>query len=98
MEVSADDLGANDLNTARLEREDEYAKLASTNGSENPYQLQAELADLMWNNCGIWRKQADLLRTREALKTLTERAKNCGLVDAGSWTNQALPYTRSVQT
>ena len=97
MEVSADDLGANDLNTARLEREDEYAKLASANGSENPYQLQAELADLMWNNCGIWRKQADLLRTREALKTLTERAKNCGLVDAGSWTNQALPYTRSVQ-
>jgi succinate dehydrogenase / fumarate reductase flavoprotein subunit len=78
-------------------RKDEYQVTISGNGSENPYRLHADLADLMWNNCGIWRKQADLLKTREALKELGERATKCGVLDSSNWANQAGPFTRAIK-
>lgn len=74
----------------------QYQLLKTNRGPENPYRLHAELADVMWNNCGIWRKQADLLKTRETLKGLAERAKNCGSLDDSPWTNQAIPFTRAI--
>jgi succinate dehydrogenase / fumarate reductase flavoprotein subunit len=80
--------------TAR--RASEYESLRTNTGSENPYRLHAELADVMWNNCGIWRKQSDLLKARDRLDELAERARNCGAIDQSPWTNQAVPFTRSV--
>jgi len=78
-------------------RKEEYRTTASNNGPENPYRLHAELADLMWNNCGIWRKQADLLKTRESLRDLADRANKCGILDGSSWANQAVPFTRAIR-
>jgi succinate dehydrogenase / fumarate reductase flavoprotein subunit len=81
---------------ARREAQAEYDELKSNRGSENPYRLAAELADLMWNNCGIWRTQKDLLAARDALQGLGERARQCRLIDASGWTNQAVPFTRAL--
>jgi succinate dehydrogenase / fumarate reductase flavoprotein subunit len=78
-------------------RKDEYEATTSKSGTENPYRLHAELAELMWNNCGIWRKQADLLKARETLKEMGERAKNCGVLDNSTWTNQAAPFARAIR-
>ncbi|MBL8064995.1 MAG: succinate dehydrogenase (quinone) flavoprotein subunit [Chthonomonadaceae bacterium] len=77
-------------------RTSEYEGLKSSHGSENPYQLLAELQETMWNYCGIWRLQKELVAARGKLDELTERTKQCKLLDAGHWSNQAVPFTRSL--
>ena len=69
----------------------------ASGGSENCYALADELANTMWNNCGIWRTQRDLLAAREKLGELTARSKQCNLIDNSGWTNQAVPFTRQLQ-
>ncbi|MBX7133325.1 MAG: succinate dehydrogenase flavoprotein subunit [Fimbriimonadaceae bacterium] len=96
MDAAADGLGANVLNDARIERISEYERLRAANGTENPYRLHAELADVMWNNCGIWRKQVDLLMARDRLNDLAARARQCALVDNSGWSNQAVPFMRAL--
>ncbi|HTQ09441.1 MAG TPA: hypothetical protein VMI31_05160, partial [Fimbriimonadaceae bacterium] len=56
----------------------------------------AELADTMWNKCGIWRTQKDLLSGRDKLDELATRARKCDLIDDSGWTNQAVPFTRAL--
>lgn len=74
-----------------------FDSLRKSNGSENPYGLHQELTDVMWNNCGIWRLQKDLLATRDKLDELTERARKCDLLDNSNWMNQSVPFTRQLQ-
>ncbi|MBS1706855.1 MAG: succinate dehydrogenase flavoprotein subunit [Armatimonadetes bacterium] len=92
----SEDLSAQVINDARAAKQAQYVSLKSSNGSENPYGLHAELADVMWNNCGIWRKQNDLLAARDKLTELGTRAHQCSLLDASGWTNQAVPFTRAL--
>jgi succinate dehydrogenase / fumarate reductase flavoprotein subunit len=94
--ASGDDVPTSLLEDERRKRGDEYDALRKSNGSENPYRLHQELADVMWNKCGIWRTQADLLSAREDLNSLGERARKCDLLDDSAWTNQAVPFTRAV--
>jgi succinate dehydrogenase / fumarate reductase flavoprotein subunit len=82
---------------ATQERQAEYDGFRKANGSENPYRLHAELADVMWNNCGIWRTQKELLAAQDSLKDLGERVHRCGLVDDSAWNNQAVPFTRAMK-
>jgi len=82
---------------ARREKADEYTKLRQSNGSENPYKLHAELADIMWNNCGIWRVQKDLIAAQSKLDELSQRARLVNLIDDSGWNNQAVPFARAVQ-
>ncbi len=82
---------------ARREKADEYTKLRQSNGSENPYKLHAELADVMWNNCGIWRVQKDLIAAQAKLDELSQRARQVNLIDDSGWNNQAVPFARAVQ-
>jgi succinate dehydrogenase / fumarate reductase flavoprotein subunit len=96
MEAGADSLAPAALSEAQKEKQSEYNTLKQSNGPENPYRLHAELGDTMWNNCGIWRVQKDLLATQAKLDELTVRARQCSLVDDSGWANQAVPFTRSV--
>lgn len=96
MKASGEDVPTSLLASAKLEKESEYEALRKSNGSENPYRLHAELADVMWNNCGIWRTQRDLLSARERLDSLATRARQCALIDDSGWNNQAVPFTRAV--
>jgi len=79
------------------EKKAEYNDLKKSNGTENPYRLHAELSDVMWNNCGIWRTQKELLESQPKLEELAARAKQCALLDDSGWSNQAVPFVRSVQ-
>ena len=74
----------------------EYDALKQSNGSENPYRLHAELADMMWNNCGIWRVQKDLLAAQRQAGRAGRSRHQCDLVDDSGWNNQAVPFTRAV--
>lgn len=81
---------------ATRERQAEYDGLKRSNGPENPYRLHSELAETMWNGCGIWRTQRDLMGARSKLDELAARAQQCDLIDNSDWTNQAVPFTRAV--
>ena len=96
MNSSAEDVSTSLLASAQREKQAEYDGLKKSNGSENPYRLHAELADVMWNNCGIWRTQRDLINAQKSLDELTIRAKQCNLLDDSGWNNQAVPFTRAV--
>lgn len=89
-----------DMNTivaeATRERQAEYDGLKRSNGKENPYRLHSELAETMWNGCGIWRTQKDLIAARGKLDDLATRAQQCELLDDSGWSNQAVPFTRAV--
>jgi succinate dehydrogenase / fumarate reductase flavoprotein subunit len=50
----------------------------------------------MWNYCGIWRVQTDLLKARTSLDELAARASQVNLVDDSGWSNQAVPFARAV--
>jgi len=89
-------ISAEFLDDARKEKQSEYDTLAKSNGSENPYRLHAELGDVMWNNCGIWRLQRDLEGAVPKLEELAARARQCDLLDDTGWNNQAVPFTRNV--
>jgi succinate dehydrogenase / fumarate reductase flavoprotein subunit len=96
LQGAAEDASQAMLDDAKAERQSEYDHLKTSNGTENPYRLHAELADVMWNNCGIWRVQKDLEAARVKLDELAARAHQCDLVDDSGWTNQAVPFTRAV--
>lgn len=81
---------------ATRQHQSEYEALRKNNGPENPYQLHAELADVMWNSCGIWRVQKELLQAKDKLDELAVRVRKCGLVDSSGWSNQAVPFTRAM--
>lgn len=93
MEKGADEAALGD---AKIQRQSEYAELSRSNGTENPYRVAADLADTMWNNCGIWRTQRDLMATKDKMAELSERARKCNLIDNSTWTNQAVPFTRAL--
>lgn len=95
MDASADD-AAPVVEQATRERQAEYDGLRQSNGKENPYALHAELAETMWNGCGIWRTQKDLIAAQGKLSELGVRAKQCDLIDNSGWTNQAVPFTRAL--
>lgn len=95
-EANPTEAAADVLADATSLRTSEYEGLRKSNGGENPYRLHAELADTMWNNCGIWRIQRDLLTARTKLDELAERAKQCDLLDDSGWSNQAVPFTRAL--
>lgn len=82
---------------ARHLRESEYQNLRVSKGDENPYQLASELSETMWNYCGIWRLQSELEGARTKLDELADRANHCSLLDGGHWTNQAVPFTRTLK-
>lgn len=82
---------------AQRESQSAYEELRKGTGNENPYRVSADLAALMWNNCGIWRTQHDLLTARTQLDELALRARQCRSLDDSGWTNQAIPFTRSLQ-
>lgn len=82
---------------ATREQQSRYQGLAKAEGTENPYGLLAELQEAMWDNCGIWRLQKDLIATQAKLDELAARSHQCGLLDDSTWTNQAVPFVRSLQ-
>jgi succinate dehydrogenase / fumarate reductase flavoprotein subunit len=97
MEVASDSVPGELLRDAKADRLAQYESIRTSLGTENPYRVHADLCDLMWNNCGIWRKQADLLAARSALDEIAHRARSCAPTDGSEWANQAVPFTRSLQ-
>lgn len=96
LENGWESLDSKALDDARMRRQEEFDFALRSNGSENPYALHAELADVLWNKCGIWRMQRDLETATVELDDLAARAKQCAQLDDSDWVNQSAPFTRAL--
>lgn len=97
MESAGEDVLSSLAEETRKARQSEYDGFRKSQGTENPYKLHQELTDIMWNNCGIWRVQRDLLSAKDQLDELSVRINQCHLIDDSGWNNQAVPFARSVK-
>lgn len=95
--AAGEDLASSIVDDAVKKNQSSYDAIMTSQGSENPYQVHDDLTKVMWNNCGIWRVQKDLLQAKSDLNDLTARARNCAVIDGTAWSNQAAPFTRSLQ-
>lgn len=83
---------------AVAEQQDRHNKLLSAPaGGENPYLLHQELGDVMTRAATVVRENSQLEAAYAKVLELQERSKNCSVSDTGSWTNQNVIFTKSVQ-
>ncbi len=71
-------------------------ELINSSGRENAYELHQDLGLEMTRACTVVRNNKDLAACVERLDEFGDRAKNIGLADQGSWTNQNLSFARAV--
>jgi succinate dehydrogenase / fumarate reductase, flavoprotein subunit len=71
-------------------------RVARMDGPENPYTLWWELGEMMTDNVTVVRDNRNLAATDERLREMMERWWKVGVPDRGTWTNQALIFTRQL--
>lgn len=74
----------------------QYDALLASDGSENPYQIHAELGRSMTKNVTVVRHNPDIDETLAKIDELQERYRNVSLADRSNWTNQNLSFTRAL--
>ncbi|HEX7879728.1 MAG TPA: succinate dehydrogenase flavoprotein subunit [Candidatus Eisenbacteria bacterium] len=71
-------------------------RLLSLDGPENPFQLHAELGDLMTGAMTVVRYNDKLEAAMGSIAALRERFWNITLTDKGAWMNQPLLFSRQL--
>ena len=94
LDAGHEDLAVGVAEEARSACQQEYDGLRQAKGSENPYQLAAELSETMWNYCGIWRLQNELASANDKLTELGERSLQCA---RGGASGQVGPGCRAAE-
>ncbi len=83
--------------SAKRQHQERHDKLLKNTGRENPYLLHQELGDVMTRAATVVRENSQLAAAYDKVLQLQERAANCSLSDSGSWTNQNVMFTKSLQ-
>ena len=78
-------------------RGEQYERLKAKSGPENPFLIWRELGQVMTENVTVVRYNARLQHTLETLDALEDRYENIGISDAGTWSNQTIPFTRQLK-
>ena len=86
-----------ELGAQTRDRTEQYERIKSMNGTENPFMLWRELVTVMTENMTVVRYNKRLEQTLEKLTELEERYENIGISDAGDWSNQVIPFTRQLK-
>ncbi|MEI8072061.1 MAG: succinate dehydrogenase flavoprotein subunit [Planctomycetota bacterium] len=85
------------FSTAMRRQEERHAALLGRrSGSENPYQLHAELGNLMTRVATVVRRNEQLTAAYGEVCTLEDRWSRCSLSDSGNWTNQNVVFTKAL--
>jgi succinate dehydrogenase / fumarate reductase flavoprotein subunit len=95
--TSAFDLPSTLFDAERRRHEEQFREIAHRDSSENPYKLADEMRILMDENVTVVRENARLQQTLERLKALRERVKKVAISDHLGWTNQVIPFVRTLQ-
>jgi succinate dehydrogenase flavoprotein subunit len=96
LQKSSDDTPAAVFDRALAGEQAKLDRVRSATGNENPYKLHQELGELMTENVTIVRTNDKLRQTEEKLKVLKERYARVGVSDAGTWSNQVIPFIRQL--
>lgn len=102
--IGSQDEGHADLKSSLVEgaqalhqkRHDDLLSGADSN-DENPYLIHQELGDIMTRVATVVRKNDQLTDALSKVDELHQRAMKAGLSDTGSWSNQNVIFTKSVQ-
>ena len=86
-----------ELGAQERSRTEQYEKIKSMSGSENPFLLWRELGNVMTENVTVVRYNSRLQHTLERLDELEDRYENIGISDMGAWSNQTIPFTRQLK-
>lgn len=81
---------------AKRERE-RYEAILKMDGTENPYQLHQELAEVMLRDCTIERHNDTLDKVIEKIDELEERWTNIGVTDTSARANQGAQFVRHLK-
>jgi succinate dehydrogenase / fumarate reductase flavoprotein subunit len=78
------------------EKERHQQVLQRPASDQNPYQIHAELGDLMTRAATVVRRNEQLKASIDLVNELEERARVATVVDTGSWTNQNVIFTKAL--
>lgn len=92
------DVPASVFESAQQEHQQRFDELLARNGTdgESPYQLHAELGELMTRTATVVRHNEELDQAYEQVCQLQSRVDKCGLSDRSTWTNQNVVFARAL--
>ncbi|MCD0459335.1 succinate dehydrogenase flavoprotein subunit [Roseiconus lacunae] len=93
------DLASSDVEAAVKKQQERHDNLLKGNSGsdENPYLIHQELGDVMTRAATVVRRNDQLKEAVETVNELHERAMKVSLSDTGSWSNQNVLFSKSLQ-
>ena len=97
--AGADDLPSSVTDAAVKRQKDRHESILKTGGQsdENPYLIHQELGAIMTRVATVVRDNDQLSEAIGKVDDLHQRAMRASLVDTGSWSNQNVIFTKSLQ-
>lgn len=89
---AAEDQSSQLYEDAEKRVKEQFEHYAQMNGEENPYRLHQELGEEMIRCCTIVRHNDELKKNEAFLDQLSERWKNCSVLDSGRTRNQTVMF------
>jgi len=77
--------------------EEEFRRIATMSGSENPHGLAEEMGDWMTDNVTVIRENGRLRETEAKLQELSERWGRIGLTDRSAYANRELSFVNQLR-
>src|SRR5699024_9615450 len=98
LDKHAADMPSSLFESREKEEIEKFEDLLKMDGEENAYQLHHELGEWMTDNVTVVRENDRLLKTDEKIQELQERWKNINIADTSRWSNQAVMFTRQLDS
>ncbi len=95
--VAAADISNKVFEAAVGKQELRHNQVLTGVGGENPYLIHQELGDIMTRAATVVRDNRQLDEAYATVDDLHSRADKCSMADTGSWTNQNVIFTKSLQ-
>jgi succinate dehydrogenase / fumarate reductase flavoprotein subunit len=77
--------------------EEEFGKIATMSGSENPHVISEELGDWMTDNVTVVRENGKLRETENKIAELSDRWMRVGLIDRSSYANREISFINQLR-
>jgi succinate dehydrogenase / fumarate reductase flavoprotein subunit len=97
LDKSAFDVKTSVFEKAAQRERDRYQEILKASGSENPYKLHEELAQVMLRDCTIERHNGVLDTVIAKIDELEERSLDIGVTDTSSRANQGAQFVRHLK-
>jgi succinate dehydrogenase / fumarate reductase flavoprotein subunit len=94
---SAYDASSTLFESAKKREQDKYDAILKMNGPENPFQLHAELGQMMLIDVTIERHNDRLDGVLAKIEEIDARSRNVGVLDTSSRMNQSAQFVRHLQ-